>query len=117
MSRRHRIDYKRDYPANWKTELRPAVLARAGNRCEGSPQYPTCRAENGQPHPVTGSRVMLTIAHKHGTSKMTQDLRDLMALCQRCHLTYDIEVHVRNAAETRRLRRIEAGQLALGVAS
>jgi hypothetical protein len=27
------IDYNR-YPANWKTEIRPAVLKRAKNRCE-----------------------------------------------------------------------------------
>ena len=27
------IDYSR-YPKNWLTEIRPAILARAGNRCE-----------------------------------------------------------------------------------
>lgn len=27
------IDYKK-YPANWKTEIRPAILERASNKCE-----------------------------------------------------------------------------------
>lgn len=27
------IDYK-NYPANWKTEIRPRILQRAGNKCE-----------------------------------------------------------------------------------
>ncbi len=111
MGRRHRIDYKRDYPANWHSEIRPAVLSRAGNRCEGSPRYPDCRAENGRPHPVTGSAVVLTIAHLYEDDKATQDLTRLRAWCNRCHLLYDIKQHVRNAAITRRMRRIEAGQL------
>lgn len=29
------------YPANWKTEIRPAILLRAGNRCE------RCQVPNG----------------------------------------------------------------------
>ncbi len=33
------IDYKK-YPANWKTEIRPAILKRAGNKCE------QCRVPN-----------------------------------------------------------------------
>src|SRR5690606_11581369 len=32
------------YPANWATEIRPRILARAGNCCEGSPDFPHCRA-------------------------------------------------------------------------
>lgn len=34
------IDYKK-YPPNWKSEIRPRILARAGNKCE------LCGAENG----------------------------------------------------------------------
>jgi hypothetical protein len=34
------IDYK-DYPANWKTEIRPAILTRAFNCCE------FCNIKNG----------------------------------------------------------------------
>jgi len=40
----------------WR-EFRASIIGRAGNRCEGTPQFPECRAENGQPHPETGSRV------------------------------------------------------------
>jgi hypothetical protein len=52
---------KEDYPPNW-TEIREAVRQRAGDRCEGSPNYPDCRAINGWPHPVTGTKVVCTTA-------------------------------------------------------
>lgn len=92
-------DYSK-YPDNWK-ELRKRVLERADNRCEGSPKYPGCRAENYQPHPVTGSKVVLTIAHlDHDVTH--NDLGNLRAWCQRCHLTYDVKFHAKNARETRR---------------
>ena len=90
---------KKLYPPNWK-QLRVSILERAENRCEGSPRYPNCRALNYAPHPVTGSRVILTIAH------LDQDVRNnsqdnLRALCQRCHLTHDARQHAQNAARTR----------------
>ena len=40
-----------------------AIRARANHMCEGSPAFPECRAANGQAHPVTGSKVVLTVAH------------------------------------------------------
>ena len=106
------IDYKK-YPPNWK-EIRAKILSRAGNRCEGTPQYPDCRAENGKPHPVTGSRVVLTIAHMLNDDPM--DVRDenLRALCNRCHLSWDAKLHAKHAAESRRKKR-EAGQLTLEI--
>ncbi len=116
MPRHRRIDYTRDYPPTWRAMV-AQVRERGGNRCEGSPCYPACRAENGKPHPVTGSRVMLTTAHLHeedDTRTMT-DIARLAHLCQRCHLTLDAPMHARRAAETRRLRRISAGQLEMGV--
>jgi len=108
MSRK-RINY-RDYPPNWR-ELRQQVMERAHWQCEGSPAYPTCRAQNGQPHPVTGSIVMLTTAHLYENDTMTQDISRLRGWCQRCHLHYDRPKHLRRAAETRRQRRLAAGQL------
>jgi hypothetical protein len=50
------------YPADWRAIV-AQVRARSGDRCEGSPLWPDCRAANGQPHPETGSRVVLTTAH------------------------------------------------------
>ena len=92
-------DYSQ-YPVNWKSKIRPAILDRAGHRCEGSPKYPECRAENYQPHPVTGSKVVLTIAH------INHDIADnrpenLRAWCQRCHLTHDARLHARNRRNNR----------------
>ncbi len=76
------------YPKNWLTEIRPAILERAGNKCEGSPLYPDCRVGNYKPHPVTGSKVILTIAHLDHTPENCNP-ENLRAWCQRCHCTFD----------------------------
>ena len=88
------IDYS-EYPDNWLSEIRPAILERAGHCCEGSPAYPDCRAVNYQPHPITGSKVILTIAHMD-QDKENNDWTNLRALCQRCHLRHDIGQHISN---------------------
>jgi len=97
------IKYK-DYPENWKTEIVPAIRQRGGNRCEGSPAYPDCRAENGQPHPETGSVVVLTTAHfdrdktnnAYSLTDKNAPGNNLYHWCQRCHLKHDIAQHVGN---------------------
>ena len=95
-----RPEMRSRYPANWR-EIRAAILVRAGDRCEGSPAYPDCRAPNGEPHPVTGSRVVLTVAHLDHTPENCEP-ENLKAMCQRCHLTYDAEHHKRTAYATRK---------------
>lgn len=87
------------YPADWKAISLRIRKERAGDRCE------FCRvARNGQPHPVTGSRVILTVAHlDHQPENCADD--NLAAMCQRCHLTYDAGLHTRNAQATLRARR------------
>lgn len=87
-------DYKK-YPSDWKTLIRPRIIERGGNRCEGSPAYPDCRAENGKPHPVTGSKVVLTVAH---LNHKPMDCRDenLKLWCQMCHNTYDMPFRIKN---------------------
>jgi len=96
------IDYK-NYPPNWTT-ISYNVKAAAGWMCE------FCGAHHGSAHPETGSTVILTVAHlDHDTTHNTRD--NLRALCQRCHLRYDAQLHAQHAAETRRRKRIEAGQL------
>jgi len=93
------IDYKK-YPKNWKTEIRPKILERAGNKCEGSPKYPECRAEDRSPHPVTGSKVILTIAHLNHDTKDSRP-ENLRAWCQRCHNTYDAPYRAKNRRENK----------------
>ena len=89
------------YPKNWKA-ISLEVRKAAGWVCEGSPGfYEDCRAENGKPHPVTGSIVVLTVAHlDHVPENVARS--NLRAMCQRCHLTYDAKHHAANAAATRR---------------
>ena len=83
------IDYK-DYPANWKTEIRPAILERAKNCCE------FCGIEN-YTIKDNGVKVVLTIAHlDHDKLNHDVDLSRLAALCQRCHLRYDLGKHIAN---------------------
>lgn len=83
--------------------IRFIALLRADFRCQGTPRYPECRAENGQPHPETGSKVVLTIMHlDHDLAN--DDPSNFAAGCQRCHLTYDAQLHAQNAAATRRAK-------------
>jgi len=89
-----RAEEKARYPTNWR-EISLSVRARAGWRCEW------CPAENGKPHPVTGSIVVLTTAHLDHTPENVAD-ENLVSLCQRCHLAYDAAQHAATAARTRR---------------
>ena len=97
------------YPANWK-EISLRVRREAGWRCQW------CDAENGKPHPRTGSKVVLTVHH---INHLPEDCRraNLVALCQRCHLGADMRIHVFNRAQNRARREREAavaaGQLSL----
>lgn len=97
--------HKERYPPNWK-EISLRIRARAGNKCE------FCGAENYMPHPVTGSKVILTVAHLDHDPQNCAD-ENLKALCQKCHLSYDAKHHARNAAITRRNRKIKDGQMEL----
>lgn len=101
----------KQYPLAWASEIRPAILTRGHHCCEGSPAYPLCRAANHQPHPVTKSYVVLTVAHTCRCSPPCGYLEHLLLLCQRCHLTMDAALHAAHAAETRRLQKEALGQL------
>lgn len=69
-------------------DIKAWVRLRSGGRCEGSPAYPDCRAIDGEAHPVTGSIVVLTVAHiDHDLTRNGPD--DLRHWCQRCHNTHD----------------------------
>ena len=88
------------YPKDWK-EIAANIRERAGNRCEGSTDFPGCRATNGQSHPETGSRVVLTVAHMDHTPEHCSPA-NLRAMCQRCHLNYDKHHHAQTAYRTRK---------------
>lgn len=109
------IDYK-EYPANWKTKIRPAVIARANNCCE------ECGVKNhsliwrsgkgindwqywpeGMESEVwtldgrKSTMIVLTVAHlDHDKLNHDVKLERLKALCQRCHLRLDIKHHSSN---------------------
>jgi 5-methylcytosine-specific restriction endonuclease McrA len=84
---------KQLYPANWK-EISLRIRERSGGKCE------FCGALNYQPHPITGSKVILTVAHLDHNPQNCAD-ENLKALCQKCHLTYDAKHHAENARKTR----------------
>jgi len=124
------IDYKL-YPANWKTEIRPAIMERAKNCCE------FCNVENyrlilrgnwnnidcyqdddgfiydantsekigsdyvGEVHP-TNKFIKVVLTIAHLDHDVNNnDYSNLKALCQRCHNRYDIDNRVKNRKEKR----------------
>lgn len=93
---------KARYPKDWK-QIADSIRLRADNKCEGSPMFPECKAENGKPHPVTGSKVVLTVAHLDHTPENCHP-DNLKAMCQRCHLNYDKHHHAQTAYATRKAR-------------
>lgn len=91
------------YPLSegWKA-ISLAIRERAMQRCE------QCQAENGQPNPVTGSRVVLTVAHlDHQPENCAPE--NLRAWCQLCHLAYDRPHHIARRAANRRARQAAEG--------
>lgn len=107
---------RRRYPADWSEISVRIRFGRAGGRCEcrgecGTGHAGRCTARHRQPHPVTGSRVILTTAHRDHTPENCESA-NLFAACQRCHLAYDAELHAANAAHTRAYARL-TGQLPL----
>jgi hypothetical protein len=73
---------KNKYPRNWKQISEDIRFNRAQNKCE------VCGAANYMPHPITGSKVILTVAHLDHTPENC-DYTNLKAMCQKCHNNYD----------------------------
>ena len=86
------------YPDDWES-ISLRIRERENWRCKW------CNAENGQPHPTTGSKVVLTVAHVYDPEPMNCNPRNLAALCQRCHLNHDRPHHIRKAKARRRAAR------------
>jgi len=102
------VDWSR-YPKNWK-RIVAGIRRRARGRCEW------CGARHGLPHPVTGSKVVLTTAHLGEPFALDADKHDkrdiraenLAALCQKCHLNHDRDEHRENTRRNREARRLAA---------
>lgn len=110
-------DYK-NYPKNWRSEIRPDILKRDENKCK------FCGVENGRLIHRHGNNmndwvywpegmesetwtldglkstlIVLTIMHlDHDTTN--NDYNNLAAGCQKCHLNYDIKNHKKHSRET-----------------
>lgn len=125
------IDYNR-YPPNWKTEIVPHVLKRAGNCCEfcglenGREVYAismTVKDEGRYKHrrmwfrdkmdakreSITGVvdtvKVVLTVAHlDHDEENHNVKYDRLAALCQVCHLRYDAAEKYRRRLESWKIK-------------
>lgn len=100
-----RATNRRRYPRDWPEISKMIRFGRAGGRCEcmgecGGGHEGRCEARHGQPSPYTGSNVVLTTAHLDHEPRNC-DPANLRAMCQRCHLRYDADLHRANAAWTR----------------
>lgn len=98
------------YPANWPEISARIRHDRAAGLCEcegecGTGHPGRCTAANGRLHPVTFSRVVLTVAHLDHTPENCAD-ENLRAMCQRCHLAYDSAHHAASAARARQARAV-----------
>ncbi len=99
---------RENYPHDWFTRIRPAILIRAGSP-DGQPEGARCEAcnfenhtrrQNAHPTHPSITFVVLTIAHLDQDTQ-NNDPENLAALCQRCHLEHDRPHHLINASLTR----------------
>jgi len=88
-----RPENKDRYPKDWKLRSIFVRFYRAKNHCEW------CGAENYKPHPITGSIVVLTVAHVYDDRPEASNLLNLAALCQRCHNRHDMKKRQQNRRE------------------
>lgn len=97
-----RPENKSRYPKDWKLRSHFVRFVRAGGRCEW------CGAIHKEPHPLTGSIVILTTAHVFHHEPEAASLLNLAALCQKCHNGHDSKMRKKNRRERVAL---ESGQM------
>tara|TARA_R110001592_G_scaffold104697_1_gene294562 strand:- start:63080 stop:63421 length:342 start_codon:yes stop_codon:yes gene_type:complete len=102
-----RPENRNKYPKDWKEISIRIRFDRAEGRCEcdglcGEDHGGRCEARHGKPHPVTGSKVVLTVMHLDHDPTNNDDT-NLMAGCQKCHNRYDAPMRRRGIAERRPL--------------
>lgn len=110
------VDYSR-YPADWKA-IALAVKEATDWICQDCGMQCRRPGEAFDTHRRTMSVHHLGTPHADGTpgdmhDKMDVRPENLLALCSRCHLLRDLPSHMAHAAETRRRRKVESGQLEL----
>jgi len=112
-------DNRARYPKEWPEISHRIRFGRAAGQCEclgecGHDHGGRCGATHGDPHPHTGSKVVLTTGHRN---HVPEDCRDenLAAWCQKCHLSHDRHHHAasrRARAESKReAARVKAAAL------
>ena len=94
------------YPPDWDSIAR-AVKESAKWRCQDCGKQ--CRRP-GEPFD-THKRTM-SVAHLDHNPQNCE-VENLRGWCSKCHLAYDLKHHMRNAARTRRAKRIATGQTEL----
>jgi hypothetical protein len=105
------------YPTDWEKISDRIRFERAHFQCEcegecGHRHRGRCTAQHGMPHPVTKSKVVLTVSHlDHKPGNCDDD--NLKAMCQRCHVSYDADHHTqtRRRREKRELEAAGQGKL------
>lgn len=100
------------YPTDWKI-VSLAIRRRSGGRCEcegecglhrTNPGHRRCVEQHNTPAKWAKGKIVLTVAHLDHTPENC-DPSNLKAMCQRCHLRYDHDHHMKNSRETRRKRK------------
>ena len=68
------------------------------------PPLERCQAEHDSAHPITGAKVVLTVAHLNHQPENCNDA-NLKAMCQRCHNRYDAPKRRQGIQERERAKR------------
>lgn len=99
---------RKDYPKDWE-QIRERILIRANDHCEecGVKNHTYRKADKPNKHGYYKvTFIVLTIAHLDH-DKENHEITDdrLKALCQRCHLKYDLHRHIENRKYGRNFRK------------
>jgi hypothetical protein len=107
-----RKESRHRYPPDWKENSERIRFQRAGGRCECTGECRLhkgrrCVERHGEPAVYARGKIVLTVAH---LNHQPEDCREenLKAMCQRCHLRYDVQHH-----KTSRLKEQGQGELEL----
>lgn len=114
-----------DYPKDWGNFSNKIRFERADGRCECDgecglhgpsmfhPGPRRCTERHGEAARWAKGKIVLTVAHLNGPGGPCSCVphcaieSHVKAMCQRCHLKYDVERHVRHRTEKRDKKRIE----------